>query len=456
MDRNPYRGTPNMAANMIYPSERYSSGGCPFKVGQWNWIDVYMLPTADLPAVCDVGLYDWGKPNEEGKFTDSPWEMPLDIEQQPLRGYVLMSPKMKTGIWALLGRPAEGNCCGEQEDWGISKLINYINAQPANREAHPEEMKYCLVNGDDLHKAKDADGNNIFKEAEAHRGISVALNRGTFYTIEALNGPVYLFNPLGMISVYNGGPINRGRHITKVKKDLYESNVETITIQRREETQIVGADTSQGQGKVPVGSDKVLGTQLVYYWNDNPNYVGRAEVPAILDCPNLVLQKGESVTVKVGGTLQDPWQFMNLWGLFMFCLNEEDYAGIKITEGVEPYSVLEAERIAAGATKFNLQVKFGTQDDGLSGWNEPKYEYNIRLVDTTEDDGYVRYLTNEIKKSYDLDEFSLVGHHHTTEDLEDIDELRATIPKMILSTQTLSDGLSPLEENHFHFVYEGE
>jgi hypothetical protein len=55
-----------------------------------------------------------------------------------------------------------------------------------------------------------------------------------------------------------------------------------------------------------------------------------------------------------------------------------------------------------------------------------------------------------------LDEFSLVGHHHNLEDIDDLQDLVDTIPVVELSTQTLADGISPLEENHLYFVYEGE
>jgi hypothetical protein len=246
-------------------------------------------------------------------------------------------------------------------------------------------------------------------------------------------------------------------YVTKSTRDLFESKVETITVQRRTETTVVGADTSSGTGKVPVGQDKVLGTTLMYYVNDDPAYVGRAEVPAICRVPNKVIEKGENFTFRIGQNNPIDWGVNNYgrtWGVYLFCWNEEDYAGIKITEGVEPYSVINAERIAAGATKMKLNVKFGSGDDELVDYDTNYYEYNIRLNDTTEDDGYVRYLTNECKKSYDLDEFSLVGHHHSINDLDDVEDLK--IPTMELSTVALADGVSPLEENHYYFVYEGE
>jgi hypothetical protein len=192
----------------------------------------------------------------------------------------------------------------------------------------------------------------------------------------------------------------------------------------------------------------------MYYINENPAYVCRADIPAALRTPHKVIDKDESFTFRLGKTYTGGFQGNVHYGVYLFCWNEEDYAGIKITEGVEKYSDVNAERIAAGATKMKLNVKFGSGDDGLSDEDINYYEYNIRLADTTDDNGYVRYLTNECKKSYDLDEFSLVGHHHTIDELDNVEDLN--IPTMELSTISLADGVSPLEENHFYFVYEGE
>lgn len=446
-------GYPDMMANWDKSNDKYIHPGCPFTPGQWNWIDAYMIDAKEVPAVCDTGLLNYGTPRDDGTFGEGT-RMELDPQTPPLYNLIRTAPGMKNGIWMTIAQNAEGNCCGEENAWGISKILYHVNKQAEWRESHPAEMNMVLVSEGDIAKANDADGNNMFKTAEKHRGIMVALSPSKYYTIESLNGQVAIFSPCAGFTNYTGDEPNLGKYVTKVKKDLYETKVETITISRREETQIVGAETTGSQGKVPVCQDKVLGTTLMYYVNDNPNYVGRAEVPAILRTPQKVINKGESCTFRIGNTYQ-PFA-PNYWGVYLFCWNEEDYAGIKITEGIEPYSVIESERIASGATKFNMKVCFGDDNDGLGDPDAPIYEWNIRLVDTTEDGGYVRYATNEIKKSYDLDEFSLVGHHHELADIDDLQNLVDTIPVMELSTQTLSDGASPLEENHFYFVYEGE
>lgn len=449
---NKVNGSPDMWANWDRSKNKYAHPGCPFKTGDWNWTSAYMVPTKDLPAVCDDGLWDWGVPNDKtGEYTRSPLQMDLDISKAPLNNYISWAPRMKAGNWWNIMENAQGNCCGTEKDWGITKLLMRANEEPAAREAHPREMEYAIVNEGHM-KKKDALGNYVFDSNNAYRGIMVAIEPSKYYTIETLNGPVAILSPCAGLAVTDGKGVNSGKHITKRIEDLYEASLETITVSRREETQIIGSDTV-GTGKIPVGGDKVLGTTVSYYTNDNPNFVGRAEVPIALRCPQRIIEKGESLTFRIGNTYQD--FAPNYLGIYLFCFNEEDYTGIKITEGVEPYSVMEAERIASGATKFNMKVKFGSKEDGFS--DDPVcYEYNIRLVDNTEDEGYVRYLTNEIKRSYDLDEFSLVGHHHTMEDIDDLQDLVDTIPIMTLSTQTLSDGYSPLEENNFYFVYEGD
>jgi hypothetical protein len=460
MKRESRLGFPNMAV-------KSSDGTCPFEPGDWNWINVHMYDAADIPAVSDVGLLYYGRPEHmidkgDESLNDGTIDIPegqqmeLDINEPPLNRLISTAPRMKNAIWLTFDKDAEGNCCGEDYQWGISRAIQDVAYHQAALESHPREMGCVLINEGDIYKANDCDGHNMFKDAEGHRGIAVALKPNTNYTIESLNGPVAILASSTAMNAYNGvGECCYAPYVTKVKTDLYETRVETITVSRRQESEIVGADTSSGTGKVPVGQDKVLGTTLMYYIDKDPAYVGRADVPAVCRVPNKVIEKDEYFTFRTGETYTGGFIGNPHYGVFLFCWNEEDYSGIKITEGVEPYSVLDAERIAAGATKMKLNVKFGAEDDeSLSDNDVNYYEYNIRLADTTEDNGYVRYLTNECKKSYDLDEFALVGHHHTIEDLDNVEDLN--IPVMEVSTVTLSDGISPLEENHFYFVYEGE
>lgn len=475
MKREPRKGYPNMAAGLNEKTGKYQNGSCPFEPGDWNWIDCYLYDAADIPSVWENGLYYYGrpqgiaKPDDQGGIGGIADEIPggmlmeLDMEKWPLYNLVHTAPAMKKGNWWIFDQLAPGNCCGEHEDWGISKLLGHIKTQEEKTKAHPREFGCVVIDDSSIRCATDVDGYNMFKENEGHRGILVALKPHVNYTIESMNGPVAILTPsVDMSAYYDTDSIVSHRHnyyVTKCKEDLYETKVETITVSRREESQIVGADTSSGTGKVPVGQDKVLGTQLMYYVNTDPSYVGRAEIPSAVRVPQKVIEKGEHFTFRLSD--YHPWSvgvryMAPTFGVYLFCWNEEDYAGIKITEGTEPYSVINAERIAAGATKMKLNIKFGNGDDDLHDNDVNYYEYNIRLNDTTEDNGYVRYLTNECKKSYDLDEFSLVGHHHELADIDDLQDLVDTIPVMELSTVALADGVSPLEENHFHFVYEGD
>ena len=471
MQRENRLGFPNMYAGWSDESDSYVYN-CAFKPGDWNYIDCFMYDAADIPSVWEDGLFYYGRPTtmvpegDQGGIGGVTGEisggqkMELDVNEPPLYNLVRTAPEMKKGLWFNFDEFAEGNCCGEEHQWGITKILDRVHAQEAATERNPREMGCVLISEGDIKKATDCEGYNMFKEAEAHRGIVVALKPNVNYTIESMNGPVAILSPnTGMTAYYEHEKLGGSPYVTKVKKDLYETRVETITVSRREESQILGADTTSGTGKVPVGQDKVLGTTLMYYVNNDPTYVGRADVPAVCRTPQKVIEKGENFTFRIGN--RNPYSYgvryvPATWAVYLFCWNEEDYAGIKITEGTEPYSVLNSERIAAGATKMKLNVKFGSGDDVLDDFDTNYYEYNIRLNDTTEDNGYVRYLTNECKKSYDLDEFSLVGHHHTLDEIDDLQDLVDTIPIVELSTHTLADGITPLEENHLYLVYEGE
>ena len=459
MKRKSRLGFPNMAAVS-------SDGTCPFEPGDWNWINVQMYDAGDIPSVADTGLLYFGKvpgigeENEEGIIQNAPeipegQQMELDRDTPPLLGLITVAPRMKCGIWMTFDQDAEGNCCGEEDQWGISRILNHIHNTEAYRECHEKEMNCVLACDADLHKATDCEDYNVFKEAQGHRGIAVALKPNTNYTIESMNGPVAILAASTSINAYDGESLCYHPYITKVKTDLFETRVETVTVSKGNEATIVGANTIEPTGKVAVSQDKIFGTRLMYYVNDKPAYVGRAEVPAVLRTPNKVIEKDESFTFRTGTTYTGGFKGNPHYGVYLFCWNEEDYAGIKITEGIEKYSEINAERIAAGATKMKLDVKFGDpKDSSLPDTGISYYEYNIRLSDTTDDGGYVRYLTNEVKKSYDLDEFALVGHHHTIEDLDNVEDLK--IPVMEISNETLIEGVSPLEENHYYFVVEGE
>ena len=170
----------------------------------------------------------------------------------------------------------------------------------------------------------DVEGNNALKDADKHMGIFVALDPDKNYTIETLNGQVAIYAPYNNISLANGASsdnLNYGKHVGKVKSLLMESYLETISIERKEETQIVGENTVQAQGKVPIAGDKVLGTKVSYYVNENPDAFGLAEVPSVFNTPHKVLDKGESLTFRISNY---KWEVPSvnpfvLWGIYLFC-----------------------------------------------------------------------------------------------------------------------------------------
>lgn len=253
------------------------------------------------------------------------------------------------------------------------------------------------------------------------------------YTIESTAGDCAIILP-------NSGHFGSKLHISKEKKTCYPATAR-ITYASKNEVHSVGV--GNGIGGVVTGSNALnKGTAFVVSTIDetkDPDH--QIEVPTALTCPDIYLKKGESYTFQIED--ED-----DMHGIWVCCWQEEDYEGIKIVEGVEPYSLLMAERIASGATKFNMKIYAPAFDD-----NEIMQEYNVRLSDNTTSEDYCRFLTNETIKNYDLDVFSMSGHKHSTEDLTDIEELRKTIPKSIFSTATLADGVSDLPENTFYYVY---
>ena len=477
-------GFPNAAANFNKVTGTYANGGQIYHAGDWNWVNMMMVATKDTgPAVCDEDLHYYSKKSDlsedsvgiKGWAEDDPGiAMPLsdvyDVDNDwaekdgwqgtHLGQLIYNSPQMKTGHWYITEGFVDGNCCGTFAQWGISQIArNYIRREKANREAHPDEMGMTIFNEGVIGMYDDPWGKNVLKEADVHRGIFVALDPNKNYTIETLNGDVGIYAPYNNIHLINGDTsgLNYGKHIAKRKTICKQAHLETITVYRREESQIVGTTGPTETGKVPVGNDKVLNTTVSYYVNENPDIYGLAEVPCVFNTPQKVLKKGQSMSFNISPYFYEYVGYapQAMWGVYLFCWNEEDYAGIKIVEGIEPYSQINSERLATGATKFNMKVYFGAANSNqLSDVNLPRYEYNVKLVDTTEDNGYVRYLTNELKKSYDLDEFAMYGHEHRLEDIADLQELKDTVPKMKLSTTTLVDGVSKLEPNTFYFVYD--
>jgi hypothetical protein len=269
----------------------------------------------------------------------------------------------------------------------------------------------------------------------------VGLEPGKNYTIETLSGDCGLMLP-NLLGTKTSG------YVSKITKVCYPTTSKDIYVSKGY-VQEVGGNHGGIASSITGGNKLETGTTISYEHIDTKEYPEyMIDIPCLYSCPAVYLNKGESYTF----TVDDDY---NMYGLYIGCWDEADYQGIKIVEGVEPYSLLMAERLASGATKFNVKVYYTPGEHWLNvDDNIIQAEYNIRLAENTSGNDYCRYLTNDIIRHYDLDEFTMTGHQHTLESISDLDDLKATIPKMVLSTSRLVDGNSPLEENTFWFVYE--
>lgn len=320
-------------------------------------------------------------------------------------------------------------CCGPEEGWGNSKLMRI--AENIRDEERLNTREYDLV------IAKPNTVNNRLTEHGAKPiapAMYVGLKALKNYTIETTAGDCALILPGN----------SSQKFITKATELAYPSTVKTVVVKKSVAQDVGQSNGILGGGTVTGGSKLENGSILYYNVVDtSAEPLGTIEVPTALSCPNVYLKRGESYTFQV----EDEDE---MWGVWVMCLQEEDYKGIKIVEGIQPYSELMAERMASGATKFNLKVYTSAYDE-----NEIMAEYNIKLCENTTEEDYCRFLTNNTIKHYDLDDFTMNGHNHGIEGLEGVDTFIESlkVPKMVLSTSTLSDGESDLEENTFHFVY---
>jgi hypothetical protein len=310
--------------------------------------------------------------------------------------------------------------------------------EKAEENGTPRDKKYSMLFGNASGKNNVLVGHNAYAKTPA---MYVGLEPGKNYTIETLSGDCGL-----MLPSYIG--IDETAYISKITTVCYPTTSKDIYVSKGY-VQEVGGNHGGIASSITGGNKLETGTTISYEHIDtteDPEYM--IDIPCRYSCPAVYLNKGESYTF----TVDDDY---NMYGLYIGCWDEADYQGIKIVEGVEPYSLLMAERLASGATKFNVKAYWTPGEEWVSvDDNIIQAEYNIRLAENTSGNDYCRYLNNSIIKHYDLDEFTMTGHQHTLESISDLGDLKATIPKMVLSTSTLVDGISPLEENTFWFVYE--
>lgn len=269
----------------------------------------------------------------------------------------------------------------------------------------------------------------------------VGLAPGSNYTIETLAGDCALILT---------DRTNR-KHITTEKEVVcYPTTTKTANVSSSQAKETGQENSSGAIGGSQSGAGLGNGAVISYeYIDSTKDPIGKIDVPCALTCPYVYIRKGESYTF----TVDDDDEMLGIW---ILCWNEDDYQGIKIVEGVEPYSTLMSERMASGATKFNVKtywtpgLEFDVDDDKIM------QEFNIKLCDNTTEKDYCRFLNNNTIKHFDLDEFTMDGHTHTMAHVTDKEEFVQSlkVPTMTLSTSTLTDGISELPENTFYFVYE--
>jgi hypothetical protein len=328
-------------------------------------------------------------------------------------------------------------CCGDIDEYGNLVLMRDAVDIRDNKLLDTPEYDWVIANPKVI--------NNILPEYGAKPiapAMYVGLKKNKHYVIETTAAPCALVFP------HLGGRETQ-KFITKALKVQYPSSIKTEVVKKADANSFADAQAgtttsgSVGAGAVQHGSKLTNGTIMYFQTVDtSAKPLHAIEVPCALSCPNKYLQRGESYKVYIDDDGEE--------GMYILCENEDDYKGIKITEGIEPYSLLMEERMASGATKFNLKVYTDMFDR-----DDIKAEYNIKLSDNTTEDSYCRYLENHTIKHYDLDVFTMVGHKHTADELSDKEEFVESlqIPKMRLSTATLVDGVSELPENTFYFVY---
>lgn len=392
-----------------------------------NDLQVGVYRREDFPFILDEPVLFSSYDAKEQIF-NLPVEVPYPSDQW--RELMNEMPCFACGNDYTLDGELQLGCCGEEDGWGNTILMNI--AEDIRDENKLETREFDLV------IASSRYINNQMKEHQAKPlapAMYVGLKPLKNYTIETTAGDCALVLPGNRTKKF----------ITKRTELAYPSVMKSVVV-KKARAQDVGMNDGGLQGGAVTGAGKLESGTVLYYniVDKSVDPLGLIECPTALSCPNVYLKRGESYTFQV----EDEDE---MWGCWVMCLQEEDYKGIKIVEGIEPYSTLMEERMASGATKFNLKVYTEQYDD-----NEIMAEYNIKLSDNTTDDDYCRFLTNNTIKHFDLDDFTMNGHTHSVEEMTDLEE-RLTdlrVPTMKLNTATLVDGESELAENTFYFVYE--
>lgn len=324
------------------------------------------------------------------------------------------------------------NCADDSDFWGNAVLMGEAEKIRDENLLETKEYKWVIAS---THQVNNYLAEHGAKPLAPAMFIGLAKNKN--YTIETTAGDCAIILPRN----------NTKKYITKETQLQYPSTIATYKVTTNDADSMADANVgatnmgSVGAGAV-TGGGKLQNGATIYFniVDESGDPSCKMEVPCALSCPNKYLERGESYTFYVDDDA-------DMYGIWVMCENEDDYKGIKVVEGIDSYSTLMSERMASGATKFNVKVytEKWDRDDIMA-------EYNIKLCDNTTENSYCRLLDNNTIKHYDLDVFTMVGHTHSVEELTNVETLK--IPKMRLSTSPLLDGESELAENTFYFVYE--
>ena len=400
--------------------------------------DMAVYRREDFPFILDEPVKFWAF--TDGHYSENPVEIPY-YDKDGLcpssvwRDKVNSVTAFKVGCDHTIDGMNLGCCDPDSDFWGNAVLMHH--AENIVNENRLETREYDWVIANPYYVNNHLAEHNAKPLAPA---MFIGLAKNHNYTIETTAGNCAIVTPIN----------NTQKFITKETQVQYPSKIVTHTVTKNDANDFANAQVGQtsggvGAGAVTGGSKLQNGTVMHFnVIDDSGDPSCKMEVPVALSCPNKYLKRGESFTFYVDDDA-------DMYGIWVLCENEDDYKGIKVVEGVEPYSLLMAERMASGATKFNVKVFSEKWDrDDVRG------EYNIKLCDNTTEDSYCRFLDNNTIKHYDLDVFTMVGHTHTVDEITDmetyVDSLK--IPTMRLGTSTMIDGETELPENTFYFVYE--
>lgn len=395
----------------------------------------------DFPFILDEPVKYWGWNTTHKKYNENPVEIPYYNEDgtYPTAAWtdkINGVTAFKVGADRTVDGMALGCCDPESDFWGNAVLMQHARNIKDENRLETREYDWVIANPYNV--------NNFLSQYNAKPlapAMYVGLAPNHNYVIETTAGDCAIITP------YN----NTNKFITKEIQVQYPSTIRTEVVKKADANSFadtdIGSSQGGGLGAGAVSGGNKLNNGTVMHFNvvdTSGDPMCKMEVPCALSCPNKYLKRGESYTFYVDDDAE-------MYGIWVLCENEDDYKGIKIVEGVEPYSLLMEERMASGATKFNIKVYTEKWDrDDIKG------EYNIKLCDNTTDESYCRFLDSSTIKHYDLDVFTMVGHTHSVNEITDlgtyVESLK--IPTMRLSTSTLIDGESELAENTFYFVYE--